>query len=90
MDNGAQQKNTLIQERPDVKYVPCQCCLLNQEVWAIASKQRDGTWKVVNCLDKDEPCFHRPCAFTTDGGQWPFAAFSGNGRHPAPEPDAHP
>jgi hypothetical protein len=58
--------------RPDVKYLPRFCLLLNREVWAILTKQPDGNWKVVNCLDKDKTCFEQNCAFTTDGGEWPF------------------
>ena len=59
-------------ERPEMKYVPRHCPFLNEEVWAILTKQADGNWKVVNCLDKDERCFEHSCAFTTDGGTWPF------------------
>ena len=59
-------------ERPKVKYLPCHCPFLNKEVWAILTKQADGSWKIVNCLDKDKDCFQQNCAFTTDGGEWPF------------------
>jgi len=60
-------------ERPDVQYCPKHCAFLRQDVWAICMKQADGGWKIVNCLDKDDVCFSHPCAFTTDGGEWPFA-----------------
>jgi len=59
-------------ERPDVKYLPRDCPFLKKEVWAIVTKQADGTWRIVNCLDKHEPCFKHNCAFTVDGGEWPF------------------
>ncbi len=59
-------------ERPDVKYLPRHCPFLNKEVWAILTKQIGGTWRIVNCLDKQQPCFEHDCAFTVDGGNWPF------------------
>ena len=59
-------------ERPDAKYLPRHCPFLNKEVWAILIQQTDGTWKIVNCLDKDERRFEHHCAFTVDGGAWPF------------------
>ena len=59
-------------ERPDVKHLPRDCPFLNKEVWAILTKQTDGTWRIVNCLDKHERCFEHACAFTVDGGAWPF------------------
>ena len=59
-------------DRPDVKYLPCYCQLVQREVWAILAQQADGSWPMVNCLDKDEVCFQLPCVFTVDGGQWPF------------------
>ena len=59
-----------------IKYLPCRCPFLNETVWAILTQQSDGTWRIVNCLDKDTPCFSQPCAFTTDGGQWPYAQLS--------------
>ncbi len=62
----------VMSDRPDVKYLPRHCPFLNREVWAIVTRQADGTWKIVNCLDKDRPCFQYSCAFTTDGGTWPF------------------
>jgi hypothetical protein len=55
-----------------VKYLPCRCRLLNQPVWAILTRQSGGGWRIINCLDKDRPCFDQPCAFTTDGGEWPL------------------
>lgn len=60
-------------ERPDIKYLPQQCRLLNRDVWAILIRQEDGQLRVVNCLDKDESCFSQCCAFTTCGGEWPFS-----------------
>jgi hypothetical protein len=57
--------------RPATKYLPRRCRLLNKEVWAILTKQK-RTWKIVNCLDKDRVCSKQPCAFTKDGGLWPF------------------
>ena len=59
-------------ERPEVKYLPRDCLFLNKEVWAILTRQADGDWKIANCLDKDGVCFEHSCAFTTDGGAWPF------------------
>jgi hypothetical protein len=59
-------------ERPDMTYLPRDCPFLKKEVWAIVTKQADGTWRIVNCLDKHEPCFKHNCAFTVDGGEWPF------------------
>ena len=59
-------------DRPIVKYLPRYCPFLREEVWAILTQQADGTWRVVNCLDKAKACFQYPCAFTTDGGDWPF------------------
>jgi hypothetical protein len=59
-------------DRPDVKYLPCQCPFLQKGVWAVLT-QRTAGWRIVNCLDKDQVCFPHGCAFTTDGGEWPFA-----------------
>jgi len=59
-------------QRPDVKYLAQSCPFLKKEVWAILTRQSDGSWKIVNCLDKDKGCFEHACAFTTDGGEWPF------------------
>ncbi len=59
-------------ERPNVKYLPQRCRFLRKEVWAILTSQVDGSWKIVNCLDKHQSCFEHSCAFTTDGGEWPF------------------
>jgi hypothetical protein len=61
-------------ERVDVKYLPRPCPFLKKEVWAILTKQAGGTWRLVNCLDKHEPCFEQDCAFTVDGGQQPFGS----------------
>ncbi len=60
-------------EKPEVKYLTRHCPFVKQEVWAILTKQSDGTWEIVNCLDKDKICFQCDCAFTVDGGEWPFA-----------------
>ena len=61
-----------LEPRGDVKYL-AQCCpFLQQDVWAILTRQPDGSWRIVNCLDKHEGCYTMDCAFTTDGGQWPF------------------
>lgn len=58
--------------RPSIKYQPCHCVLLQREVWAILTRQADGRWQIVNCLDKEKECFTLGCAFTADGGEWPF------------------
>lgn len=58
--------------RPEMQYRSCHCVLLGREVWAILTKQADGSWRIVNCLDKDKACFDLGCAFTMDGGEWPF------------------
>jgi hypothetical protein len=58
--------------RVECRYHPVHCRLLNQPVWAIMTKQPDGSWRIVNCLDKAEGCFRLPCAFTTDAGEWPY------------------
>ena len=52
--------------------MPQGCSLLKKEVWAIVTKPSDGTWRIVNCLDKYQPCFEHNCAFTVNGGEWPF------------------
>lgn len=59
-------------DRRDTKYLACRCGLLKKNVWAILSKQSRHRWKIVNCLDKDKACLKQACAFTTDGGVWPF------------------
>ena len=59
-------------ERRDVKYLSQHCPFFKKEVWAILVQQADGTWRIVNCLDKHEPCFKHDCVFTVDGGEWPF------------------
>ena len=61
-----------IPPKPDVRYSPTYCALLDKYVWAIRTKQADGTWRIVNCLDKDEGCFSLHCAFTAEHGEWPF------------------
>ena len=59
--------------RPDVKYCSCQCRFLDRAVWAILTRQSDGAWQIVNCLDKHDACLRTPCVFAQRGGQWPFA-----------------
>ena len=59
--------------KTDVRYQPTFCTLLRKHVWAIMTKQADGSWRAVNCLDKDEDCFSLECAFTSDHGEWPYA-----------------
>lgn len=54
------------------RYQPRHCLLRGCEAWAITTQQPDGTWRTVNCLDKEEACFALGCAFTSDGGAWPF------------------
>ena len=54
------------------RYEPKFCAFLRRKVWGIMTQQSDGSWKIVNCLDKDVSCFHLDCAFTTDGGEWPY------------------
>jgi hypothetical protein len=66
----------MMTDRPEMKYLPRQCPFLKKEVWAILTKQADGSWRIVNCLDKDKACFEQACVFTTDGGAWPFAQAS--------------
>ena len=58
----------------EFRYEPKFCKLLGKHVWAIRTQQADGSWKIVNCLDKDETCFGLDCAFTTDNGEWPYKA----------------
>ena len=58
----------------EFRYQPRRCSFLNKLAWAIMTRQADGSWRVVNCLDKDEPCFSLDCAFTTDNGEWPYKA----------------
>ena len=60
--------------RVEFRYEPKFCTLLGKHVWAILTQQADGTWRIVNCLDKDETCFNLDCAFTTDNGAWPYRA----------------
>jgi len=56
----------------EFRYQPKRCAFLRQVVWAIKTPQADGSWHIVNCLDKDEGCFSLECAFTTPCGEWPF------------------
>ena len=74
--------------RPDMRYAPCRCALTNEDVWAMVAKQADGRWKIVNCLDKDQRCFQQHCAFTMDGGEWPFAE-QWAGSPPSAAPKSH-
>lgn len=62
-------------ERPEITHLPRQCPFFHKEVWAIVARQADQTWRIVNCLDKDHACYAQACAFTTDGGAWPFEDF---------------
>jgi len=54
------------------RYEPRYCTFRHDNVWAIVAQQADGSWKIVNCLDKDEGCFGVACTFTTDHGVWPY------------------
>jgi len=56
----------------EFRYQPRYCTLLGKYVWAIRTRQADGTWRTVNCLDKDAPCFSLECGFTSEQGAWPF------------------
>ena len=56
----------------EFRYQPRYCALLGKYVWAIRTRQADGTWRIVNCLDKDGPCLSLDCAFTAEGGAWPY------------------
>jgi len=58
--------------RVEFRYQPKYCAFLRTKVWAIVTKRADGSWKIVNCLDKEDACFHLGCAFTSDGGEWPY------------------
>ncbi len=58
--------------RVSIRYQPTTCTLLDKEVWAVLMQQADGSWRVVNCLDKDAACFNVECDFTTSGGSWPY------------------
>ncbi len=62
-------------------YEPKYCAFLGKHVWAIKTRQTDGNWRIVNCLDKDEPCFTLDCAFTTDQGEWPYYIVSAEQPH---------
>ena len=65
-----------IESRVEFRYQPTYCAILRKPVWAIMTRQPDGAWRIVNCLDKDEACFHLDCAFTTDQGEWPYKVSS--------------
>ena len=62
--------------KAEFRYQPAYCTLLKQHVWAIMTKtkQPDGAWRIVNCLDKEEGCYHLNCCFTSDAGEWPYTA----------------
>ena len=62
----------MTQHRPEIRYRPCRCRLLDRAVWAMLAKRPDGRWKIINCLDKDRRCAEQHCAFIQQGGQWPF------------------
>ncbi len=62
--------------KAEIRYYPTTCAVREKEVWAILAKQPDGSWRIVNCLDKDEACFGLDCAFTTSCGRWPYAISS--------------
>ena len=68
------------------RYQPRHCAFLRKYVWAILTPQADGSWQIVNCLDKDDGCFHLDCAFTTEQGEWPFKASPTEQPHTAPKP----
>ena len=67
----------------EFRYEPKLCKFLGKHVWAILTQQPDGTWRVVNCLDKDEACFGLECAFTTDNGEWPYETSTTERSQPA-------
>lgn len=68
----------------EFRYEPQRCSFFCKHVWAIRTRQGDGSWKIVNCLDKDESCFGVDCAFTTSCGEWPYPApFQPAGERPA-------
>ena len=56
----------------EMRYQTVRCKLIDKDVWAIVVQQPDGAWWIVNCLDKDEACYRKECAFTIDGGSWPY------------------
>jgi len=56
----------------EFRYQPRYCVFLRKRVWAILTQQADGSWRTVNCLDKEESCYSQECAFTTDAGSWPY------------------
>ena len=70
--------------RRGMRYLPKYCAFLRRSVWAIAVRQPDGGWKIANCLDKEEGCFHLGCAFTTDMGEWPYQDAPATGAHDLP------
>ena len=58
--------------KAELRYKPVPCKFLEKEVQGILVQQPDNSWRLSNCNDKDRDCFKLSCAFTTDGGEWPF------------------
>ena len=56
----------------EFRYQPKYCAFLRKVVWAITTPRADGSWRIVNCLDKDEGCLSLQCAFTAEQGEWPY------------------
>ena len=71
------------ESKVEFRYQPKYCAFLRKVVWAIVTRQADGSWRIVNCLDKDEACFSLDCAFTTDQGEWPYKQCPAE--HPQPK-----
>lgn len=69
------------ESKTEFRYQPTFCTLLRKHVWAITTQQPDGSWRIVNCLDKDEGCFSLDCVFTVDHGDWPYTITPAS--HPA-------
>lgn len=57
---------------PEIRYQTRTCQLMRRVVWAIRTRQGNGRWRIVNCLDKTPACAERACAFTCEQGTWPF------------------
>jgi hypothetical protein len=58
------------------RYEPRRCEFFRKHVWAIRTRQANGTWRIVNCLDKEHACSGVDCCFAaaTGGGAWPYPA----------------
>lgn len=56
----------------ELRYQPVRCSFFDKTVQGILVRQTDGGWRIVNCADKTRACFDVECAFTLDGGRWPF------------------